>query len=132
VNSLSKRLELIIHKMQISNADILLLQEINTNINHHKFRSTLQGLTQFHPKNQYIFSSMSGNPNSIYLPGGTAIFVKHTLAQHITKRITDHMGRWCGIILKISRHSMAVLSISQPPKNQSCKGTVNTTTQQSR
>jgi exonuclease III len=74
---------------------------------------------------------MSGNPNSIYLPGGTAIFVKHTLAQHITKRITDHVGQWCGIILKISRNSVAVFSIYLPPKNQSCKGTVNITTQQS-
>lgn len=132
VNSLSNRLEIIVKHMNTTNVDIVLLQEVNANLEHRKFKAILSTIQRINPNMQFIFSNMKSNQESAYLPGGTAIIVKHTIAKHIHQRIIDHMGRWSGIILKIKSHSILLLSVYQPPKQPCSNGTVNVTAQQTR
>jgi hypothetical protein len=132
MNSNSNRLETIITQMQLTKTDILLLQEVNTNIAHSKFKTMLQRLKGIHSRDQFIFAGAPSTEDSLYLPGGTAILIRHPISQYVTKRIIDPMGRWCGVILKMRQLSIFVISVYQPPKNQNKQGTINNTSQQSR
>jgi exonuclease III len=133
IRSHPTRLNTLYRQMSNLDIDICMLQEINTNVNHHLFKSSLNATTTQHPGIQSVWSSAPGNRQTPYLPGGTSILVNNSISKHISQRICDSIGRWSGVVIKQKRKNpLLCLSLYQPPKQQNLQGTVNVTSQQTR
>jgi endonuclease/exonuclease/phosphatase family metal-dependent hydrolase len=134
IETSSNRAQEIAQKMSEQAIDVLLIQEINTNVTHPKARMIIQQVQQSFPGLQMIWSHTKYVTHSTYKPGGTAIWVRPPLSQRIVRRLTDPLGRWAGVTvqLKNQKHPITILSVYQPPKAQVVKGTTNVTAQQTR
>ena len=127
------RLDSLFIKMLETNIDILLIQEINTNIQHPTFKQLLQATKHHHKGSQSTWAHVKMSPEVQYLPGGTAILVNPMTSRYISSRITDHLGRWAGVTLKLRNMSpITFLSTYQPPADKGMGGSISATSQQQR
>jgi hypothetical protein len=79
-----RRLQAIYSKMFDNNIDILLIQEINTNIKHYQFTRELHNLHQQYQHTQSVWSQLPFSNSTVYQPGGVAIIVRFPLSKHIS------------------------------------------------
>ena len=85
-----------IHKMHAENVDVILIQEINTNISHATFKKVTQASLKRLPHTQCVWAQIKNSTDHLYQPGGTALFISPPLSRHISNRHIDPLGRWAG------------------------------------
>jgi hypothetical protein len=124
-------LELLFQKMINGNINILLIQEVNTNLVHHISAKIIQTATHHHQSIQHVWSHTPYETTTSYKPGGVALFIKNPLAKHVVQRIIDKLGRWAGVTITLKKMTITILSIYHPPKQQA-KGLINVMSQQLR
>lgn len=113
--------------------DIVLLQELNTNMQHTKVKNYFTQLKNNVPGMEIIYSQTPYDTTTTYKPGGTAILLSNNMARFISKRIKDPIGRWTAIQLRMKyKRFITIISTYQPPDKQNIKGTINITAQQQR
>jgi hypothetical protein len=111
MKSYPRRLDLIIQKMYSENIDILLIQEINTNLAHPTVKKELHQIKNRYPNLQCVWAQIPDVTHQINQPGGTGIIVKPPIAHHISHCHIDSMGRWAGVTIRL-RHSEIISIIS--------------------
>jgi hypothetical protein len=124
-------LESLFQKMIDADINILLIQEVNTNLVHHKSAKIIQKATHHYQSIQHVWSHTPYNTTTSYKPGGVALFIKNPLAKHVVQRIIDNLGRWAGVTNTLKKITITILSIYHSPKQQA-KGTINVMSQQLR
>jgi endonuclease/exonuclease/phosphatase family metal-dependent hydrolase len=113
--------------------DVLLLQELNTNMKHPDTKKFFQPIHQRYKHMQYVWSHTPFTTRSLYKPGRTGIWIKYPNSRYITHRIQDVIGRWTGVTLTFANlQVITILSVYQPPKQQQTQGTTNVTAKQTR
>jgi endonuclease/exonuclease/phosphatase family metal-dependent hydrolase len=125
------RLEALFRKMIGTNIDILLIQEINTNIRNPIFKKLLRKTVSHYNNLQSVWSQISLSHRVLNQPGGMAIFIKHPFSKYINQRIIDPLGRWAGVTLRIKRaFPLTIILTYQPTKHQNPRGYISLTAQQ--
>ena len=127
------RLGEMIQQMYQRNIDILLLQELNTNMNSPTIKNILNELLRKYNNLQHVWSHIATEDSVLYHPGGVSIWIRSPMSHHISQRITDPMGRWAGVTLQLKGHQpITILSIYQPAISKSLKGSISVQAQQIR
>ena len=133
VSTCHNRLETIIQNMEQLKTDIILIQELNSNIFHYITKKIITELQRKYPRVKCFWSHLRINNQMIYQPGGTGILVKYPLTQHISNVIRDPLGRWTGITIRQKKKKqLSILSVYQPPQETTIKGTISVQAQQTR
>jgi exonuclease III len=128
-----QRLPNIMKWMHKDNIDIMLLQEINTNMQHPSVIPKLRRILRDYQGTTIISSHTPYQTTTAYKPGGTAIILQSTVSKHIYARIIDPIGQWTGVTLQFQGNTIiTIISTYQPPITESTKATTSFITQQKR
>jgi hypothetical protein len=128
-----QRLNQIVQWMNKDSIDVLLLQEINTNMGHKSVLPKIRNLLQKHQGTRIISAHTPYSTSTAYKPGGTAIILGSHIAKHTYDQIKDPIGRWVGVRLRWKGNQrLTILSTYQPPYTDSTQATTSFLTQQKR
>jgi hypothetical protein len=112
--------------------DVLLTQELNTNIEHPLAKEKIKEVMGRHLGVKYITSQMHYLIETEYKLGGTTMWINPLLSRHICDKIEDPLGRWTGAKLRMKTGKIAIISKYQPSTIESSKGSISILAQQKR
>jgi hypothetical protein len=79
--------------MENKEIDVLLTQELNTNMDHASAKYKINATLQRHLAVHYIASQTHYPTETEHKPGGTVIWINPLLSKHMCVKIQDPLGR---------------------------------------